>query len=313
MDVNTLYQEFDDELRSAIQSIIWARQLYETRSETVVGRTAHQYKAMQRRQAVLHAIYRFDYMTSTTANTLLQHSTRNNTATFLSQMIKEGLIRRYEVRDECKFIYLLRKPVGLNLLQKTFNKMGWNSDLIYDVDASKIGSSESIFHHELISKSAINANHSGGSFALEPEIKKATTKNGMFDEFQPKLNDLIVSTYDGSVDGNVWIAYEYEVSAKSEERIHYMLRKSEFLIATGIVSEINWMVSIDKTYDIIHAAIGNSIPTYTRSRFGKYSPSGNVFNISEHQIVHRINEQKTNNYRSNLENNFDILDYSDAL
>jgi membrane carboxypeptidase/penicillin-binding protein len=179
MEINAFYKELDSQLRNEMTGIIWARHLFETKDDTVNGKREHTERALQRRQAILHAIYRFGYITSNTANKLLLHSTRNNTATFLTQMVKEGLLRRYEVKNDYKYVYLIRKPLGLDLLKKTLESVNLDGDITYEVDASKIGIGESIYHHELISELAIRHAQIGDNFVLEHEIKMAAVNGNL--------------------------------------------------------------------------------------------------------------------------------------
>lgn len=314
MTINQLYEEFDSKLQDTIRGILWARDLYENRDNKPTGKAEHTYKALQRKQAILDLIYRTGYVTSSTANMLLQHTTRNTTSTFLTNMIKEGLIRKFEVRSDERFIYLIRKPYGIEFLKRTYESVGIFDELEYEIDATKIGSGESIYHHELISQEALIHARYGEGVLFEPEIKVCARNVTSAEIFNPKLTDLIVSKTQND-ESFFWIGYEFEVSQKSEERIYHMLRTSDFLCRTEILYAIVWKTNKNKTFEIIRRAINDGhVPAYSMGQFGKLNPLGKTYELMEnsHQLS-VIDEQKTSRYKASKLDVIADLDYQNAL
>lgn len=318
MNGNEFYKELDSLLASEMEGIVWARYLKKNEDEMVYGKAEHRTRALQRRQALLHAIYRFGYMTSQSANSLLRHSTRNNTATFLTMMVNEGLLRRYEIGGEYKYVYLIRKPHGLEFLKKTFESMGKDNDFTYEVDASKIGKGESIYHHELITEMAIAHVQKGQQFLLEPEIKAAANQTGFLEHFNPKLSDLILKFVGEGENGesyHYWEAHEFEVSAKSEERVMHMLMKADHLIATNIVAEVTWHSNVESTINLIEQAKMNGyVPKYVKDKFGRFIPRGEPYTLSINHKLERLPDRSPMSaYSKGSKSDLDFLDYSEAL
>lgn len=312
MNINELYTQLDERLQDSIEGIIWAKSLYDSRHKKPVGKKQHTLKALQRKQAIIHAIYRFGYITSTSAFLLLQHTSRNTTSTFLTNLMKEGLIRRYEVNTPEKYIYLIRKPHGVEFLKRTLDAVGIKEEVSYEIDASKIGSGESIYHHELITKEAITHARYGERFLVESEIKSAARNISSVDAFNPKLTDLIVTKQ--LEDEQIWIAHEFEVSQKSDPRMHYMLKKSDFLIKTNIVNAVIWKTNKDKTFNFIKKAIDvGYVQDFKPGKFDKLIPSGDIYELKGVHKIEVIDEQKTIGYNSKPNELIESMDYETAL
>lgn len=128
----------------------------------------------------------------------------------------------------------------------------------------------------------------------------AATRTGFYEDFTPKLNDIIIEENfvdDEGEDSFYWHAYEFETSAKSMERVYHMLMKADYLIATRIVQKVTWLTNVDSTYDLISKSMGQTIPKFHKNRFGKYQPHGDGYQLSDKHNLTRLYEQATRAFK----------------